>query len=92
MGEFEKLTGLVLESLIIDLESPPYGDVNTDGTADLLDILCVLDGFAGNFTRCSLQDLDIAPCGGDGVIALGDIMRVQNGFSGEPSPCLFSCP
>lgn len=77
---------------VIVVSEERYGDVNSDGTADLLDILCMLDGFMGDFSRCSLSQLDITPCGGDGVITLRDIMHVQNGFSGQPSPCPVVCP
>ncbi len=61
--------------------SPPGGD----GHVDVLDILCVLDGFA-DLSLC--PDGDIVPCGGDGIINLGDILAVLDAFAGETGcPC-----
>lgn len=63
------------------------GDANRDGVVDLLDILCVLDGFAGNFQNCTFEAVDIratgGECGRDGVIDLNDILGVLNAFSGS---------
>ena len=69
------------------------GDVNRDGTVDLFDILCVLDGFEGRFNRCTLVDVDVAPCfreRGDGEVNLGDIFVVLNAFEGN-DPCPPGC-
>lgn len=60
-----------------------YGDVNHDDTVDIFDILCVLDGFAGNFADCPFHDLDIAPCAPDGVIDIFDILNVLDAFAGN---------
>ncbi|NOT02878.1 MAG: hypothetical protein HOP29_19940, partial [Phycisphaerales bacterium] len=66
----------------------PYGDVNGDGAVDIFDILCVLDGFAGNFDTCALVNLDLTPCpAGDGVIDIFDILAVLDGFAGEQGCC-----
>lgn len=65
------------------------GDVNHDGTVDLFDILCVLDGFEGRFDRCTLVDVDVAPCfleRGDGTVRLEDILVVLEAFAGN-DPC-----
>ncbi|NOT01357.1 MAG: hypothetical protein HOP29_12095 [Phycisphaerales bacterium] len=61
-----------------------FGDVNNDGTVDIFDILCVLDGFAGVFNPpCTLTNLDLSGCpGGDGVIDIFDILGVLDGFAG----------
>ena len=71
---------------------PPavYGDVNGDETVDLPDILCVLDGFAGQFDKCSPDSLDIANCTPDGTIDLLDILAVLDGFAGR-NPCCPNC-
>ncbi|NOT02839.1 MAG: hypothetical protein HOP29_19745 [Phycisphaerales bacterium] len=61
-----------------------FGDVNNDGTADIFDILCVLDGFAGVFNPpCTASNLDLSPCAGDGVIDIFDILGVLDGFAGN---------
>lgn len=69
-----------------------YGDVNSDGLIDLADILCVLDGFQGVFNHCTLQDVDLSPCVGNGSIDLVDILKVLDAFADGPSPCPIQCP
>ena len=64
----------------------PYGDVNEDGTVDLQDILCVLDGFAGRFVNCPPASVDIAGCTADGAIDLFDILALLDAFAGL-DPC-----
>ena len=64
-----------------------YGDVNGDGIVDFDDILCVLNGFAGDFSVCSFEDVDIDPCGGNGTVDFDDILAVLNAFGGAPDPC-----
>lgn len=64
-----------------------YGDVNKDGIVDLSDILCVLDGFAGGFERCTFNDVDIADCQRDGIIDLRDILAVLDAFEGVAACC-----
>ncbi|NOT00183.1 MAG: hypothetical protein HOP29_06105 [Phycisphaerales bacterium] len=69
---------------------PPvaFGDVNDDGGVDIFDILCVLDGFSGVFSVCTLAQLDLAPCpGGDEIIDIFDILGVLDGFAGNPGCC-----
>ncbi|NOS99863.1 MAG: hypothetical protein HOP29_04480 [Phycisphaerales bacterium] len=65
-----------------------YGDANSDGTVDIFDILCVLDGFAGNFNDCSALDVDLVPCtGGDGQVDIFDILAVLDAFAGTIQCC-----
>ena len=63
-----------------------YGDVNADNVVDLADIICMLDGFAGQYTGCSPESLDIGNCAPDGEIDLADIFAVLDGFQGA-DPC-----
>ena len=87
----------VADEVLIDMTG--YGDANRDGVVDLLDILCVLDGFQGIFDRCTLNDVDMSPClsrRGDGIINLGDVLVVVSEFQGMRAPWLMcgsaSCP
>ncbi|NOT00765.1 MAG: hypothetical protein HOP29_09070 [Phycisphaerales bacterium] len=60
-----------------------FGDVNHDGLVDIFDILCVLDGFAGVFTTCTMLDVELVPCpDGDGIIDIFDILAVLDAFTG----------
>lgn len=67
-----------------------YGDLappGGDGSVNLDDLLCVLNGFA-SFEACPPGD--IAPCFGDGIIDLDDMLAVLSAFSGNyrcPHPC-----
>jgi len=65
-----------------------YGDGNRDGMVDLLDILCMLNGFQENFELCSYEDLDIAGCESVGEpIDLEDILAVLDAFEGLDRCC-----
>ncbi|NOS99931.1 MAG: hypothetical protein HOP29_04830 [Phycisphaerales bacterium] len=65
-----------------------FGDVNGVGGVDIFDILCVLDGFAGDFDTCAKSNLDLAPCPlGDDMIDIFDILAVLDGFAGEQGCC-----
>jgi hypothetical protein len=66
-----------------------FGDVNSDGSVDLADILCVADGFAGIFT-CPLASTDLAPCGGDGELTIDDLLATIDSFAGQPR-CADEC-
>jgi hypothetical protein len=67
-----------------------YGDVfptnGGDGFVDVGDILCILDGFAGEPTCENVAD--IFPCpAGDGFVDVGDILAVLDAFAGFPLDC-----
>ncbi|NOT02019.1 MAG: hypothetical protein HOP29_15500 [Phycisphaerales bacterium] len=64
-----------------------YGDVNRDAAVDIFDILCVLDGFAGTFTSCPFNNVNIAPCMPDGVIDIFDILAELDAFAGTNTCC-----
>lgn len=64
-----------------------FGDANGDSAVDLQDILCVLDGFAGRFVKCSLSSVDLAPCGGDGAVDLLDILAVLDAYESGALCC-----
>jgi hypothetical protein len=68
-----------------------FGDVNQDGLRDLADIVCSLDGFAEEFSVCTLPAVDLAPCSGDGAVTLDDILFVLDAFSGTAA-CPDFCP
>lgn len=80
------ITPTNLTGALIHVVEPPYGDVTRDGKVDLQDILCVLDGFAGDFSNCPLEMVDIAPCEPDGIVDLGDILAALDAFQGN-NPC-----
>jgi len=61
-------------------------DFYVDGVVDLLDILCVLDGFGGQFTNCPPESVDIAGCQADGTIDVSDILAILDAFAGD-NPC-----
>jgi len=69
-----------------------YADVfpaGGDGVVDLVDILCVLDGFSV-FSICPNGDIAPTPgCTGDDAIDLNDILGVLDAFGGL-DPC--GCP
>lgn len=68
-----------------------WGDVNDDDIVDLDDLLCVIAGFSGDFSQCSLHSLDLRGDLPDGVIDLDDVLAVVDAFSGDsypgPDPC-----
>lgn len=68
------------------LTSYPYGDVNQDDTISLFDLFCILNGFSGDFSICSLKDDDLHPCQGDGAVTVFDLFAVLNAFGGL-DPC-----
>lgn len=61
----------------------PYGDADGSGDVGLFDILCVLDGFVGEFDNCSPAAVDIAPCDPDGQVDIFDIFAVLDAFQGK---------
>ena len=68
-----------------------YGDVDHNGARGVYDIFCILNGFDGDFSVCSFEDDDLAPCGGDGTIGVFDLFAVLNSFGGE-DPCCGGSP
>lgn len=79
-----------------DCERSEYGDVNFDGDVTLDDILCILQGFAGEHDCAPLSAQDISPCSategpiGDGVVNLNDLLASLQAFSGT-SDCVGPC-
>jgi hypothetical protein len=68
-----------------------YGDVNQNDARSLDDLLCVLDGFQGAFPLCTPTAVDVAPCGGDGLINVDDILAVLEALAGRLA-CPEGCP
>ncbi len=64
----------------------PYGDTTHNGTVNLLDIFCILDGIAGDFSECSFENDDIHPCRGDGALNLFDVFAALDAIGGI-DPC-----
>lgn len=77
--------------LVDDCVPIPFGDSNADRIVDLLDILCVLDGFSGVFDRCTLSDVDLDPCDGNGIVDLFDVLAILNAFTQQPVGCAGAC-
>jgi len=48
--------------------------------------VALLDGFAGQFTNCPSESVDIAQCAADGTIDRSDILAVLDAFAGD-DPC-----
>ncbi len=64
-----------------------YGDVDHNGTCNLLDIFCILDGIAGDFSQCSFKDDDIHPCRPNGALNLFDIFAALDRIAGIDACC-----
>ena len=70
-----------------------WGDATGDSISNVLDILCVLDGFQNVFGQCTRygDDLQGASYAPDGVIDIWDITAVLDGFAGvtysDPGLC-----
>jgi RHS repeat-associated protein len=69
---------------------PQFGDANADGVIDLFDIFCFLDGTEGVYGTCTLADVDLAPCGGDGSADAADVAVVEDAFAGDFA-CAVDC-
>jgi len=65
----------------------PSEDVNGDGSVGLTDILCVLDAIGGDFANCTFEAADVAPCGGNGLLTLSDLLAVLRVFEGRSGCC-----
>jgi len=63
-----------------------YGDADHNNYVTLMDLFSVLDGFAGEFTTCTFEDVDVEPCAGNGAITLADLFAVLDAYRGV-DPC-----
>ncbi len=63
-----------------------YGDIDRNGSINLFDLFCVLEGFTGDFTNCTFDDVDIEPCVPNGTLNLLDLFAILDSFSGA-DPC-----
>jgi len=66
-----------------------YGDLRSPFcVVDVADLGCVLQGFI-DFAEC--PQADIAPCGGDGVLDVDELIAILAAFEGEylcsPNDC-----
>ncbi len=74
-----------------------YGDLNHDGVVSLFDLFCMINGFHDSFQdpslNCTMDRIDVEPCGGNGTINMKDLYAVFNAFSdcdpccSAPDPC-----
>jgi len=65
-----------------------YGDVDQNGSMNIFDLFCVLDGLNNVFTTCPLIDVDIAPCSErDGVVSVFDLFAVLDALNGIDACC-----
>ncbi len=68
-----------------------WGDVNNSGSVDISDIVCLLDGFQGQYPNCTLYGDDLRGNNPDGVIDVMDIVAVLDAFQGiaypDGAPC-----
>jgi hypothetical protein len=68
-----------------------WGDAGDDGGVDVLDILCVLDGFENTFGQCSRYGDDLQGDVPDGLVNILDITAVLDAFGGVPYPDADPC-
>ena len=62
-----------------------YGRITA--MADVFDALCILDGMAGDFERCTFRDMDIHPCEGGGALNVFDIFATLDSIAGTDACC-----
>ena len=69
--------------------NPPYiyGDVDLTGAVGIFDVFCILNGFGGDFSTCSLEDVDVETCGGNATVNIFDPFVVLNAFGGQDHCC-----
>jgi hypothetical protein len=73
-------------------EEYAYGNVDQNTTPEgedvinLFDVFCILEGLQGDFSRCSFEQDDIHPCGGNNQINLQDVFAVLDAMLGL-DPC-----
>ena len=60
----------------------PWGDVDGNYVVNLSDVQHIILGFQGN-PQFPMEDLDIDPCGGQGVVNLADAFRDVLAFQGQ---------
>ena len=68
-----------------------WGDTQHDGLVNVFDIVCVLDGFQGIHTACSLQADDLRGDVPSGTVDIFDIVAVLDAFQAWPYPDSFPC-
>ena len=78
---------------LVRLHCVTYGDVDGSGEADLDDLLCMTEGLSGVLDCAGVveDDLDIAPCGGNGDLNLFDLINMLDTLGGSklcPDGCL----
>ena len=68
-----------------------WGNSDNFGIVELNDLLCCLDGYNADFSRCSLYATDLAPDSPDQVVELADIHALLDAYGNipyaGPSPC-----
>ncbi len=79
---------LILVGAVVSSTTPNvYGDLDQNGTINLFDLFCVVDGFGDVFDDCSFADVDIQPCGGNGTLNLQDLFALLDAFSDNLACC-----
>lgn len=73
-------------SLEVSSQTWKWGDANDNGVINLDDILCVLNGFGGTFTTCTLYSTDFQGFTPNGIVNLDDILVVLAAFAGQSYP------
>lgn len=68
-----------------------WGDANNNGSVNIFDIVCVLDGFQATFTQCTLYGDDLMGTVPNRAINIFDIVAVLDAFSGLPYPDADPC-
>ena len=82
-GEFRSEPGIVTMR--------PWGDVNDDGGADVLDITIIVDMLKGLDTPFRIESGDLNPCEPDGVINILDVTMSLDAVKRLPYPCSQPC-
>ncbi len=68
-----------------------WGDSNNNGSVNIFDIVCVLDGFQALFSQCTLYGDDLMGTVPNQAINIFDIVGVLDAFSGVPYPDADPC-
>ena len=71
-----------------------WGDVNDDLIVNVDDLLLLISGFQGDFSKATRENLDLDPCEPNTLVNIGDIFAAIAAFQGEhfadkscQSPC-----